>query len=242
MDREYFSSLINQIGFTTDQKQMDQFEKFRLELAEWNKKMNLTAIDQEKEVQIKHFYDSLLGMKITGWTGKGQLLDVGSGAGFPGIPLKIMNPALKIVMVDSLKKRIIFLEHMIDKLELKDITAIHARAEDLGKKAEHREKYDWVVSRAVAKMSKLAELCIPLLKIGGVFIAYKGTDGSNEIINSKTAISILGGEVEEFLDMQLPEGSGCRSIIAVKKLKATPLMYPRRADKIEKQPLTNGKK
>lgn len=214
-----------------------KFELYMDELIEWNKKVNLTAIREPQAIIVKHFYDSMLGMVIPQWTGKGKLLDLGTGAGFPGIPLKIINPDLEVVLVDSLQKRVIFLQNIIEKLCLKNTVAIHGRAEEIGQDQSHREKYDWVVSRAVARLPVLAEYCIPLVKKGGRFLAYKGPEGITEYNEGENAIKILGGAIEGVHTFQLPMDNGERNIIIITKRLLTPAQYPRKAGVPEKKPM-----
>lgn len=237
MNKELLQSLLAGIDIHLTSQQAELFETYCLELLEWNKKFNLTAIEEEEEIIIKHFYDSLLGMKIKGWKGNGMLLDMGSGAGFPGIPLKIVNPWLDITLVDSLKKRVGFLEHIIQILGLDHSRAIHGRGEDIGQDDKHREKYDVVVSRAVAKMPVLAEYCLPLVKPGGYFLAYKGPEGHEEMLGAAKAITILGGKEDETRQFLLPPDDSGRTLLAIEKIRNTPRKYPRRAGIPVKKPL-----
>ena len=237
MNEELLASLCKDIGITLNTMQLNSFTIYFKELLEWNQKFNLTAIEDEDEVIVKHFYDSLLGTHYSGWNGTGQLLDMGTGAGFPGIPLKIVNPELQVTLVDSLQKRIGFLKHLIDVLGLTGISAVHSRAEDLGQAPEHREKYTSVVSRAVAKMPVLCEFCLPLVKKEGVFMCYKGPEGMEELKKAEKAIHILGGKEKEILKRQLPLGGGERIIIVLEKRKRTPRDYPRKAGTPAKMPL-----
>jgi len=237
MDKTLLARILQEakIDLTTEQTKM--FDLFKNELSEWNKKINLTSIEDDAEIIVKHFYDSILGMKAACWTGTGKLLDLGTGAGFPGIPLKIICPQLNVTLVDSLKKRICFLEHIIKTLQLEATEAIHGRAEDLGQDRGYREKYDYVVSRAVAKMPVLLEFCLPFLKKGGCFIAYKGPEGEGEINVSRKALEILGGKINEIKEYKLPLERGTRVIITIAKENTTPSQYPRRPGTPEKRPL-----
>lgn len=237
MNENLLASLCKDIGINLNDKQLQSFTIYFRELQEWNKRFNLTAIEDEQEVIVKHFYDSLLGTQYSGWKGIGKLLDMGTGAGFPGVPLKIVNPEMQVTLVDSLQKRIGFLEHLIKTLDLTGISTVHSRAEDLGQDPRHREKYNYVVSRAVAKLPVLCEFCIPLVKAGGAFLAYKGPDGLEELNKAETALQILGGRKKEVLKRQLPLGGGERIIIVLEKSKNTPPGFPRKAGTPAKEPL-----
>jgi len=231
------AQLCQEIGLNLSGEQLRQFGQYYQQLLEWNKKFNLTAIEEEQEVIVKHFYDSLLGCRSSAWTGTGRLLDLGSGAGFPGLPLKLAFPHLEVVLVDSLQKRVGFLKHIITELGLRGIEAIHGRAEDLGQSGEQRENYDFVVSRAVAKMPVLSELCLPFVKVGGIFMAYKGPEGVEEFALAGKALEILGGKEKELLKFNLPLVGGQRIIISIEKVKLTPKAYPRKAGLPNKKPL-----
>lgn len=215
----------------------EKFDIYLKELTEWNSKINLTAIHEEEDIIIKHFYDSLLGMAVPGWTGQGKLLDMGTGAGFPGLPLRIINPDLEVILVDSLQKRVAFLQKLIERLGITKAAAIHGRAEELGQNSEHREVYDLVVSRAVARLPVLAEYCLPLVKRGGRFLAYKGPEGKTECQEAEKALTILGGTIRDIHSFNLPQERGERNIIEICKLKATPAQYPRRPGQPQKKPL-----
>jgi len=237
MDKNLLFQLAGNIGINLTPAELAHFEIYARELAAWNEKVNLTAIEDEKGIIIKHFYDSILGMKITGWTGAGKLLDLGTGAGFPGLPLFIANRRLQITLADSLQKRIAFLEHLLAALGLTGVVTIHARAEEIGRTKEHREAYDLVVSRAVARMPLLLEYCLPLLKRGGRFIAYKGPEAEEELGEAGRALNLLGAETEEIQRFVLPEVGGARNLVVIKKTRATPSEYPRRAGIPAKKPL-----
>ncbi len=209
----------------------EQFEKYMELLIEWNKKMNLTAITEPKEIKLKHFKDSLTILKHIKPGSK--LIDIGTGAGFPGIPLKIMEPSLEITLVDSLNKRILFLEEAINKLELKNIKAIHARAEEIGKEPEYREQYDVVVSRAVANMRVLAEYTLPLIKVGGMAIYMKGPNIEEELEEAKTTIKTLGGKITKIDSFTLEGSDLARTNIIIEKKQKTPNKYPRKNKEIK---------
>ena len=218
-------------------KQVSQFIKFYEMLVEWNKVMNLTGITEYDEVVMKHFVDSLSIVKIDGLAGVKSIIDVGTGAGFPGIPLKIAFPEIKITLLDSLNKRINFLNAVIKELGLEDIETIHGRAEDFAKKTEYREQYDLCVSRAVANLSTLSEYCLPYVKVGGRFIPYKSGEIDEELNNSKKAVQILGGKIEDVVKFQLPDTDIGRSFVKIKKNKNTAKKYPRKAGLPAKEPL-----
>lgn len=225
------------LGIKLSDHQLEQFETYYEMLVEKNKVMNLTAITEKNEVIDKHFADSLAliksGVSLTGQ----KILDIGTGAGFPGIPLKIAFPELEIVLLDSLNKRIKFLNEVIEALGLEKITAIHGRAEDFAKQKEYREQFDYVVSRAVANLTVLSEYCLPYVKVGGCFIPYKSGEIDEELNNSKKAVRILGGKIEEVVKFQLPDTDIGRSFVKIKKNKNTAKKYPRKAGLPAKEPL-----
>lgn len=239
MDIIEFSNLMKEYGKEIQMKfteeQLQKFYKYMNMLIEWNKKINLTAIIEPKEIILKHFIDSLTILKYVNDNEK--MLDVGTGAGFPGIPIKIMNSNIEITLLDSLNKRINFLNEVINKLELKNISAIHSRIEDYGKNNKYREKYDIVTSRAVANLATLSEYMLPMLKIKGKSICMKGSDIKEEVKNSKRAIDILGGEIVNIEELVLPKSDNRRNLIIIEKKKNTPLKYPRKAGIPSKEPL-----
>lgn len=222
-------------GLSFTEKQLEQFTQYYELLVETNKVMNLTAITEPEDVAVKHMIDSLLAYDGA-MVGK-TLADVGTGAGFPGVPLKIYCPTLKVTLIDSLSKRLKFLQNVIDKLGLKEITCEHLRAEDAGNNKKHREHYDFVTARAVARLSVLSEYCLPLVKKGGQFIALKGSKFAEEINDSTDAIKILGGKILSSEPVKLPGLDDGRAIIKINKIKATPALYPRKAGTPDKQPL-----
>ncbi len=227
-----------QLNIELSDEQIRQFICYYEMMTEKNKVMNLTAIIEWEEVLTRHFLDSLLVCRVVDLSGKSlTVLDLGTGAGFPGIPLKIAFPQLRVTLADSLNKRIVFLNEVIEALQLKGISAVHARAEELGHRKEYREKYDLVVSRAVANLSSLSEYCIPFVRTGGRFISYKSTNIDTEYRDSKRAFSILGGRSEGVKTLPLPETDLERSFVIVDKVKATPLKYPRKAGTPSRDPL-----
>lgn len=237
MNKIQFSSMLEEKGIALNETQLNQFHLYFHELIEWNNKMNLTAITDEESVYLKHFYDSISAAFFQDFTKPLRIVDVGAGAGFPSIPIKICFPHLKVTIVDSLNKRISFLQHLATTLQLKDVAFFHDRAESFGKKKEHREKYDLVIARAVARMPVLAELCLPLAKVGGLFLAMKGPEVVNEIADSKKAINTLGGEVVRNESLLLPFEESTRHFVFIEKRKKTPNTYPRKPGTPNKQPL-----
>ena len=239
LDTSVLTEACEKIGITLTEKQVEQFLIYYEYLVEKNKVMNLTGITEYEEVVLKHFVDSLSIVKAVDMSKYHKLIDLGTGAGFPGVPLKIAFPNLEVVLMDSLNKRIKFLEEVIEKLGLTHITAVHARAEEGARKKEYREQFDLCVSRAVANLSSLAEYCIPFVKQKGVFVSYKSMKIDDEIKMSKKALSILGGEIKKIEEFMLPDTEIGRSFVVIEKVKATPGKYPRKAGLPTKEPLGN---
>ncbi len=232
-----FENQLNQFDICLNEEQKMQFQKYFELLIEWNKVMNLTAITEREEVNEKHFVDSLAIAKDLDMNNVKQVIDIGTGAGFPGIPLKIAFPHLEIALLDSLQKRVKFLDEVINKLQLKKIWVFHGRAEDYARKEEHREKYDLCVSRAVANLASLSEYCIPYVKVDGKFVAYKSGMIDEEVEKSLRAIQILGGKVEKIEKFELPDSDIGRAFVYIKKVKNTSKKYPRKAGIPAKDPL-----
>lgn len=229
--------LFAEYGAIISEKQADQYEQYYEMLIEKNKVMNLTAITNYEDVLIKHFLDSISIIRCVDLTGQKKLIDVGTGAGFPGIPLKILYPELRVTLMDSLNKRILFLEDVCRILKLDGIQAVHARAEDLGRDKNYREQYDCCVSRAVANLATLAEYCIPFVKRAGLFVSYKSGKVDDEVAQAEGAVRILGGKLLKTEKFVLPETDIERSLICVEKVKDTSMKYPRKAGLPAKQPL-----
>lgn len=217
--------------------QISQFEKYYELLIEWNEKINLTAITEKDEVWKKHFEDSISIVKAIDMNSVDSLIDVGTGAGFPGIPIKIMFPHIKLTLLDSLNKRINFLNLVIDELGLDNVETIHGRAEDFGKDKKYRENFDLCVSRAVANLSTLSELCIPFIKIGGNFVSYKAEKADEELLAAKKAISILSSGDIKSVELVLSNSDYNRKLIVINKKKSTPGKFPRKAGTPAKEPI-----
>lgn len=228
---------IKELALEITDKQIEQFMKYYEMLVETNKVMNLTSIVELDEVILKHFIDSLLVVKTIDMNKFHTMIDVGTGAGFPGIPLKIMFPHLKVTLLDSLKKRLNFLNNVIEELELTDICTIHGRAEDIGRELNHREKFDVCVSRAVANLSTLSEYCIPFISVGGNFVSYKSEFSDTERKDAEKAIRILGGQIEKNMIVNLPCTEINRSFIIIEKKEKTSKKYPRKAGVPSKEPI-----
>lgn len=238
-DLKLFFDDLNNLDIRLSDKQTEQFMKYYELLVEWNTFMNLTAITEFDDVLKKHFIDSLSLVKAYDKikTSEVSVIDIGTGAGFPGLPLKITFPQIKLTLLDSLQKRINFLNTVTEQLGLKDVEFIHGRAEDFAKPELKREKYDLCVSRAVANLSTLSELCLPYVKVGGCFISYKSEKITEEAAAAERAIEILGGKIEGQVEMLLPNSNIYRNLFVIKKVKAAPKKYPRKAGTPSKDPI-----
>ena len=236
-DTSQFEKDLEVLGIKLNEKQIKQFLTYYEMLVEWNSFMNLTAITEFEDVMKKHFIDSISLIKAYDISKPVNVIDVGTGAGFPGLALKIAYPNLKITLLDSLNKRIQFLNEVIQKLQLEEITTIHGRAEDYSKREEYREKFDLCVSRAVANLSTLSEYCLPYVKKGGYFVSYKSEKVSEEIIIAEHAIKILGGIIDRQVEFYLPKSDIYRNLFVIKKVENTPKKDPRKAGLPSKEPL-----
>ena len=234
---EQFEKDLKELGVSLSEKQVEQFLTYYEMLVEWNEMMNLTAITEYDEVMKKHFVDSLSLIKAFDVNRSASVIDVGTGAGFPGLALKIAYPNLKVTLLDSLNKRIQFLDAVITKLGLQDVETIHGRAEDFAKPDKLREKFDLCVSRAVANLSTLSEYCLPFVKVGGQFISYKSEKITEEMEAAGKAISILGGKVKNQVEFRLPDSDIYRNLFIIEKVKVTPKKFPRKAGLPSKEPI-----
>lgn len=214
----------------------EQFRIYQELLLDWNGRMNLTAITDPVEIRNKHFLDSLTCV-LPLEKAQGTLIDIGTGAGFPGIPIKIVKPGLDVTLLDSLNKRVTFLNEVINSLGLNGIRAVHGRAEEYANKKDYRESYDYAFARAVARLNILCEYCLPYVRVGGFFISQKGAECEAELAESKNALKVIGGRVEEVLPVIIPDTDYKRTLIIIRKIQETPIKYPRGFAKIEKAPL-----
>ena len=230
-----FKEELLKLNIKLTEEASSRFDSYYKRLVSVNEVMNLTAITEHDEVYNKHFLDSLMIVKALDLSKEFSLCDVGSGAGFPSIPLAIVSNNAKITIIDALNKRINFLNDLVTELGLTNVVALHERAEDFAK--VKREAFDVVTARAVARLNVLSELCLPLTRVGGYFIAMKGQDGKNELSEAKNAIETLGGKFERVISLELPDSAGARDIIIIKKVKETPKKYPRAFSKIKERPL-----
>lgn len=238
--KQDFLKNAEELGISIDERILSSLDLYYKNLIEWNAVMNLTAITEEKDVYEKHFLDSLTITKIVSRETLDQgctLLDMGTGAGFPGLPIAIVFPNVKVILMDSLNKRIKFLEETVQKLGLKNVTCIHARAEELAKNNNYREKQDICCSRAVANLATLSEYCLPFVKKGGYFVSYKTEQVQSEIEQSRKAIKVLGGDHVETVFFTLPGTDYQRSLVKIEKVSATPSRYPRKAGTPGKEPI-----
>ncbi|MBQ4151411.1 MAG: 16S rRNA (guanine(527)-N(7))-methyltransferase RsmG [Schwartzia sp.] len=234
---EILKNAAEEYGISLSETQLQQFDRYQELLVEWNQKMNLTALTEPKDVAIKHMIDSV-SVYDEKWFSEGMsVIDVGTGAGFPGLPLKILCPSLKVTLLDSLNKRVKFLEAVVSELGLSDIVCVHARAEEAARQKQYREKFDAVVSRAVARLPILAEYDLPFVRVGGFFAAMKGAKYEEEAEEAKKAVKLLGGGEPVLREIKLPGLEDKRGIIYIRKEKKTPSVYPRKAGTPEKNPI-----
>lgn len=226
-----------ELNIELDEKALESFKTYKSLLQEWNEKIDITTIIEDVEVDIKHFLDSLSPVNTQLFEGNKKIIDIGTGGGFPGLPLKIYNNDLKVTLLDSLNKRIKFLDEVINTLKLKEIEAVHGRAEELSRKKEYREQYDICISRAVASLDTLSEYCLPFVKVGGHFISMKGPDVEEELKLSRNAINTLGGKVAKVEIIKLPQSDIEHSLIIIEKVQQSSTKYPRAGGKPRKKPL-----
>ena len=239
MNPEQFVQELSKRNFKLNENQINQFNQYFTSLIETNKKVNLTRITEKDDVYLKHFFDSITPLFTFGeiFTKSQTLCDVGAGAGFPSIPLKIMVPELRVTIVDSLGKRLKFLQELVTQLDLKNVALVHGRAEDVGQNKQYREQFDIVTARAVANMAVLSEYCLPLVKKNGNFIALKGPKAEDELKSSQKALTTLGGKAIALKELQLPQSTEDRTLILVKKVQPTPKKYPRQAGTPHRKPI-----
>lgn len=231
----YLKQALKKAEINITDESIKKFEQYYNLLVEWNEKINLTAITKPDEVAVKHFEDSLSVLKYVDIKENAKIIDIGTGAGFPGIPLKIVRGDINLTLLDSLNKRLVFLQNVCNELNISAQT-LHSRAEESSRKAEYREKYDFAFSRAVAQLNLLSELCLPYVKKGGCFVAMKGPDVREELKNAEKAIEVLGGKVKEIKEFNLSDNSG-RTLVVIEKIKNTPEKYPRHGSKLKSNPL-----
>lgn len=225
------------LGIKLEKEQIDNFILYKELLEEWNQKINITTITDSFEIDIKHFVDSITPLTTEFFKENIKLIDIGTGGGFPGLPIKIMREDIEVVLVDSTKKKVSFLADVIDKLGLEKIQAIHGRAEEMGRNTDYREKFDIAISRAVAQLNTLCEYCLPFVKVGGYFIAMKGPDVKEEVEEASNSIKLLGGKLIDTKVIKLPLSDITHSLIIIEKIKGTPTKYPRGGGKPRKKPL-----
>lgn len=236
-ERKLFIDEIKNINISLSEKQVNQFNEYIDILLEWNEHINLTAITNVNEILMKHFYDSLVFSQFITLDNDISIMDVGTGAGFPGVPLKIVFPDIRLTLLDSLRKRTDFLQFLCKKLSLDSVTILNGRAEKFGREALHRDQYHYVVSRAVAPLRILSEFCLPFVKNNGLFISFKGPDIDTELQDALHAIDVLGGKVEDIKSITLPYQNDKRTLIMIRKVNMTPEKFPRREGIPAKRPL-----
>lgn len=226
-----------QLSLNYNEEIEDKFIKYKELLEEWNKKINITRIQDEEEIYIKHYLDSIIILNESNINSKIKVIDIGTGGGFPGLPLKIVNNNFDLTLLDSLRKRTDFLKLVVDELKLKDVNVIHGRAEDFGRDKKYREQYDLCVSRAVASLNVLCEFCMPFVKVGGYFIAYKSENIAEEIDNCKSAVDKLSGRIKEIKEIKIPNSDITRKLVIIEKIEKISDIYPRKAGTPVKKPL-----
>ncbi|MBR5486222.1 MAG: 16S rRNA (guanine(527)-N(7))-methyltransferase RsmG [Oscillospiraceae bacterium] len=236
IDKKRMADILAEYEIAADDVQLDRLDQYAEMLVDWNTRMNLTGITEPHEIEVKHFLDSILLLKGTDLAQNARMIDVGCGAGFPSLPCKICRPDMKLTMLDSLNKRIVFLQAVGEALALGGIDYIHGRAEEVSRQKQHREKYDLATARAVAHLRELSEYCLPFVKVGGVFAALKGYEIETELDEAANAIKKLGGKVEAVKKFELPMDNS-RSIVVIRKISQTPPLYPRTPSKMTKSPL-----
>lgn len=234
---EYLSVASKQIGLDLSSTIMEQYYRYMKLLLEWNQKINLTSITEPQDIALKHFIDSIVIFSKVEVKLNSTIIDVGTGAGFPGLAMKIFRPDLNVMLLDSLQKRVSYLNEVTDQLGLKGIEVVHGRAEEVAQKQNYREVFDLVVARAVAKMPVLAEYCLPFARVGGKFVAFKGPEVSEELKSSAVAVFELGGKISETIEIALPIVGDSRRLVLVDKIKESPVKYPRKAGQPEKKPI-----
>ena len=237
MQNKILQSGFEELGLVYTEEIENKFNKYRELLLEWNQKINITRIENDEEIYIKHYLDSVLLLNKDNVNMNKKIIDVGTGGGFPGLPLKIVNDNFKLTLLDSLRKRTDFLQLVADSLNIKDVEVIHGRAEDFGQNLKYREQYDICVSRAVAPLNILCEFCLPFVKVGGYFAAYKSESISEEIVESQNAIETLSGKIIETKVIKIPNSDITRKIVIIEKVKKMANMYPRKAGTPAKKPL-----
>jgi len=235
--REILASGAAELRIALDGLQLDTFEAFTSMLLEWNEKLNLTRITEPAEITVKHYLDSLALLRFVEVPVGAIVIDVGTGAGVPGIPLKIARPDLRVTLLDSVRKKLTFVEAVVGRLGIRGVERVHVRAEDLGRVQSYRERFDLAISRAVGRLNALAELCLPFCRVGGTFAAYKGPDALGEAVEAGRAVRILGGEAPITKEFVLPGGNLRRTLVIVRKSRETPARYPRKAGAPERNPL-----
>lgn len=239
-DKEYYDLLntaVGNIGLEFNSEKYGRFIKYKDLLKEWNEKVNLTAITEDEEIIKKHFIDSMKIFKFEPLKKAKSIIDIGTGGGFPGIPMKIIKPEIEIVLLDSLKKRINVLQDILNNIGINDVSTIHGRAEDYAQTPQYREKFDAVVSRAVANLTVLSEFCLPYVNAGGYFVAMKGPSVDEEVSEAKRAIGILGGKLEQVIEVEIEDSDLNHNLVVIKKVKSTSKQYPRKAGTAAKKPL-----